>query len=184
MSKPTCTPSAFSSTFFTNRLTTGKLTSASRSARRISLSGSLMFSGVSLSLPGAHNAGTQTLLDLPRAACVCALVLELCVPAAPFVPAGLPKLCKVWVLGCCGYGIRPPDPAAPRREQEAVRCACYSVLLPCRLGPPVMSFCALSMLRLSLSNIAARMTSLPREEGHCRAPLWCQAACRFPSKEH
>mmetsp|Transcript_25133 Transcript_25133/g.63754 ORF Transcript_25133/g.63754 Transcript_25133/m.63754 type:complete len:324 (-) Transcript_25133:60-1031(-) len=43
-------PSAFSSTFLMNLRTTGKLTSASRSARRISLSGSLMFSEVSLSL--------------------------------------------------------------------------------------------------------------------------------------
>mmetsp|Transcript_26034 Transcript_26034/g.70506 ORF Transcript_26034/g.70506 Transcript_26034/m.70506 type:complete len:307 (-) Transcript_26034:67-987(-) len=45
---PTMTswPKAFSSTFFTNRLTTGKLTSASSRARLISFNGSLIFSGV------------------------------------------------------------------------------------------------------------------------------------------
>ena len=44
----TCCPTAFSSTRFMKRRTTGKLTSASSSARLISLRGSLTFSGESL----------------------------------------------------------------------------------------------------------------------------------------
>mmetsp|Transcript_10166 Transcript_10166/g.17710 ORF Transcript_10166/g.17710 Transcript_10166/m.17710 type:complete len:237 (-) Transcript_10166:137-847(-) len=58
----TSRPSAFSSSFFTKRRTTGKLTSASNRARRISFRGSLMFSAVSLSLP----VRSLVALSMPR----------------------------------------------------------------------------------------------------------------------